>query len=424
MPQTISFEDAWGAVPKPTLSFEDAASLQPISEAEANQTLTPEEQTKVAGAMSWPEAFRSGAKNFPQDALRTGTGLVKTAESITPFGMAKTLYNTAVDPQSAADTLKNIYDHYAGYFSEEGLKNKVANEPAQTLVDVASIALPIKGAKAAPHAPLPKPGAFAREGAELISTGGKRMNEAKKSEVALPVEDVVPSFSGFHARLGEKGIRINKKLHPKTYDAFQEFTNFVRPKGMESAPRPATMLDLHEVRQLAANAAKDVHPGTRSPTPDAMLANELLTTIDEVIAKHPEGETFSKGSNELARGKKSESILRLIEDAKNTTQWDRGDHAGAIRNKINSFLKGPQARFLSKKDVIELKKIKRFGFTEALGGQGSLSPMALAIGRAVEMSTGLPIGSLIVAGRFARDFINTKKPQQLEGMAARIRAGE
>jgi hypothetical protein len=413
--------------PDPGPDFNTLFAPDEISEEEANRTLTAEEQAKVAQpGRTWGEAFSEGLSNVPQDALATGKGLLESAQVLHPLGAARSIYETVTNPQGRWDQIKAIGEHYGNYLSEEGIKENIATRPVGTALDATMLLggpKAVRGASKAPHE-MPMPRGSVREQGELLSTGGKRMNEAKKSDVALPVEDILPSFSGFHARLGEKGIRINKKLHPKTYDAFQEFTNFVRPKGMETSPRPATMLDLHEVKQLAANAAKDVHPGTRKPTPDAMLATELINTIDEVIAKHPEGETFARGSNEYARGMKSQSIMQLLDDAKNTTQWDRGDHAGAIRNKINSFLKSRQARYLTKADIRELKKIKRFGFTEAIGGQGSFSPMAMLIGRTLEGTFGIPFGSLYIVGKMARDTINTNKPKRLENMAARIRAGE
>lgn len=387
-----------------------------IDEAEANRTLTPEEQAKVvAPGRTWGEAWESAKKVAPGELVGILTGASPPMQ-LMQFGLDLM--------QKPKETLDQAKEHYGGYLSEEGLKEKLATQPISSAIEVGSVALPFKGGiRPRPRVgPEPMPRGSIRAQDELIGSGGKNMNTAKKSDVALPPEEIVPSFAGFHARLGEKGIRINKKLHPKTYAAFEDFTNFIRPKGMDNAPRPATMLDLHEVRQLADNAAKDKLPDGR-PSPDAMLANELLATIDEVITKHPDGPQFMQGKGEIARGYKSRGLLDLVEKAKNTTQWDRGDHAGALRNKINTYIR-QNKRFLSKKDLKELRRIKRYGFTEALGGQGSLSPMALAIGRAVEFATGLPYTSLIFAGKIAREAANKRMPQRLERMAERIRAGE
>lgn len=418
--------------PDPVAKGPDFRSLfapDEISELEANRTLTPEEQAKVvrdepsfgAGTkrrmaeyeglsperasakyrQGWADDFREGINilSDPQKRAEVGRGIIDTG------------YNAVRHP---IQTVENISDYYY-------------ENPDAAATDAAFAFMParygVKVLEKASEAPKPMPRGSVRTQEELIGSGGKRMNEAKKSEVALPVEDIIPSFSGFHARLGEKGIRINKKLHPKTYSAFEDFANFVRPKGMDNAPRPATMLDLHEVRQLAANAAKDVHPGTRKPTADAMLANELIKTIDEVIAKHPEGMDFMRGKGEIARGLKSEGIVKMVEDASKTKMWDNGDHANAIRSQINKYLKANE-RYLTKKEIKELKRIKRVGFTELLGKQGSLSPMQLTIGRAVEFMTGLPMGSLIFAGHYARNVANKRMPQRLENMAERIRAGE
>jgi hypothetical protein len=398
-----------------------------ISEEEANRTLTPEEQAKVvpqfgAGTerrMSEyrglsPEAasakYRQGWADTFSNIYDTATDPRKLASAA--GSVAKTGYNAVRHPIETAEKVgSHYYENPDLAFTDAAFAMFPGRQGVQVLEKAVSRKVPDS-----------MPRGSVRDQAELVGTGGGRMNASKKSEAVVPPEEILPAFSGFHTRLGEKGIRINKKLHPKTWDAFQDFTNFVRPKPMQENVRPATVLDLHEVRQQAAIAAKDRHPDGKA-TADSMLANELIKTIDEVIAKHPEGDDFLMGKSELARGLKSEGLLNLVEQAKNTTQWDRGDHAGAIRNKINSYIK-TNKRFLTKKDIKELRHIKRFGFAEALGGQGSLSPMAMAIGRVVESVTGIPPGGLYVAGKLARETVNTSKIKELENMAARIRAGE
>lgn len=304
--------------------------------------------------------------------------------------------------------------------------NYYYENPDAAATDLAFAAFPARYAAKAvektPSASMPR--ASIREEGELYKTGGERMNTAKRSEVPVHVDEVLKGLSGFHARLKEKGIRVSPKLHPKTNEALKEFSYFMRAKPMKQDPEPATMLALHEVRQLAANAAEEIHPKSGRPTPDAMLANELLDTIDEVMANHPEWENFARGKNEISRSLKSQSIMRIGKKARNSTQWDRGDQAGAIRNAVNSFLKSPEARFLTKEDIAELNRIKKYGLTEMVGGQGSLSPMALLIGRGLETMTGLPYGSLYVAGGIARQAANAKKSNMLERMSERIRAGE
>jgi hypothetical protein len=48
----------------------------------------------------------------------------------------------------------------------------------------------------------------------------------------------------------------------------------------------------------------------------------------------------------------------------------------------------------------------------------------MLIGRAMEAMLGIPPGGLYVAGKLARDSINSSKPAQLERMAQRIREGK
>jgi hypothetical protein len=280
------------------------------------------------------------------------------------------------------------------------------------------------------------PKASIRDQAELLSTGGARMNEAKLAEGSVPSEGLRASMSDLNARMQEAAIRPNTKLHPQASQVYGRMLDLVRaPKGdpmMSKMPgyqppklKDATMQELHELRQMAQDVQTNGwNRDLRQATAEGKLGAMMVKTVDDMISKHPAAEQFMVGKGEYARGMKSKSVESLITKASNTTQWDRGDHAGAIRNVVNTFLKSRDARYLSPADIKELRRIKRYGFMDALAGQGSLSPMALTIGRAVEAMTGLPPTSLFFAGKFARDHINTQRPKMLENMAARIRAGE
>jgi hypothetical protein len=271
--------------------------------------------------------------------------------------------------------------------------------------------------------------------AELIGSGGGKMNKAKLMEGSVAHEDLRASMSGLNEGMREATLRPDAKLHPAASDLYGRMLDLVRaPKGdplsgmTKNAPpamKTASMQELHELRQIADDViAKGWNPQLRQATSEGKLGMMMKNTIDEMIAKHPAAQDLMAGKSEYARGMKSKTISGLVDRASKTTMWDRGDHAGAIRNTINTFLKSKDSRFLTQAEVKELRKIKRYGFSDALAGQGSLSPMALTIGRIVEGITGLPQGSLFVAGRMVREGVNARRPAELERMAARIRAGK
>jgi hypothetical protein len=272
--------------------------------------------------------------------------------------------------------------------------------------------------------------------ADLLSSGGKQMNKAKLMEGSVPHEDLRASMTALNTEMAEAAIRPNPKLHPAANDLYGRMLDLVRaPKGdplsgmTKNAPpsmKTASMQELHELRQIADDViAKGYNPQLRQATSEGKLGAMMKGAIDEMIAKHPAAQDLMAGKSEYARGMKSKTISGLVDKASKTTMWDRGDHAGAIRNTINTFLKSKDSRFLTQAEVKELRKIKRYGFADALAGQGSLSPMALTIGRIVEsMVPGMPYGSLFVAGKMVREGVNARRPAELERMAERIRAGK
>jgi hypothetical protein len=273
--------------------------------------------------------------------------------------------------------------------------------------------------------------------ASLLKSGGRQMNVSKQIEGAVDHADLRAAMTNLNSEMKLAALHPNSKLHPAANDLYGRMLDMVRaPKGdplakpgFTNMPAPpmkqASMEELHELRQIADDViGKGWNPATRSATSEGKLGAMMKDTIDEMIAKHPGSDMLMAGKNEYARGMKSKSITNLLDKASKTTQWDRGDHAGAIRNQVNSFLKSKDSRFLSKDDIKELRKIKKYGFTEALGGQGSAAPMALVIGRVLESMFGIPPGGLFIAGKLARDSINSSKPAQLERMAQRIREGK
>jgi hypothetical protein len=329
-----------------------------------------------------------------------------------PFTLPGDVYTGKVDPNSDEGLHRSL--GFAGTFGIRGIGKP---EP-----------------QGAADAKLVKPTSRAAE-ADLLKSGGSKMNKAKLMEGSVAHEDLRTSMSGLNEGMKQAAIRPNAKLHPAANDLYGRMLDLVRaPKGdplsrmTKKAPPPlrtASMHELHELRQIADDViAKGWNPQLRQATSEGKLGAMMKDTIDEMIAKHPAAQDLMAGKSEYARGMKSKTVSGLVDKASKTTQWDRGDHAGAIRNTINTFLKSKDSRFLTQQEVKELRKIKRYGFSDALAGQGSLSPMALTIGRIVEAMTGLPQGSLFVAGRMVREGVNARRPAELERMAERIRAGK
>lgn len=398
-----------------------------VSEAEANRTLTTDEQAKAAqGKRTWGEAFSEGISDT-QNAIDTGKAFLW---GLTPVPAFQRFNRIVSDPKGESDRTRK---HYADFFNEEGLKEKVATNFYGTAAEVSGMAPPMRAARATPKGPIPMPRASVREGPELLKTGGSRRNEAKKSDYAVPPEEVRSTLGGFHDRLAEKAMRIDKNLHPKSAAAFSEFVGLIRGKPADpmsgithtaaTPPEPATLQRLHEIRQRAQEAADDVHPGTRRPTADAAIGMELKKTIDEVIAKHPEGVEFARGTNEIARGLRDREIADAIDSAMQTATWNRGDHATAIRNALRPLYK-KYRHIWPKEDLAILKKAQKFGFlTDTMAGFASKGPGAMTFSRIAETSMLLPPFTLYPVAAAAKHVRNKRIEKLVNQLREQIRAG-
>lgn len=384
------------------------------------------EQEEEPKGMTWGEAWESAKKVAPHDALDTAKGYLM---GLTPIPAFERFNRIITDPKGESDRTRK---HYSDFFTEEGLKEKLATAPISTLAETLGYAIPGGRTKVAPKSTA-MPKASVRDGAELLKTGGARRTEAKKSDYAVPPEDVRATLSDLHGRLSEKAISIHPKLHPKSTAAFNEFVGLIRAKPADpmsgithtSAPKPtpATLQKLHEIRMMAQEAADDVHPGTRRPTQDAMLGIELKKTIDDVIKMHPEGAEFARGTNEIARGLRDREIADAIDSAMQTATWNRGDHATAVRNAVRPLYK-KYRHIWPKEDLAILKKLQKFGLvTDTMAGFASKGPGAMTFSRIAETSIGLLPFSLYPAASAAKHIRNKRIEGLVNQLREQIRAG-
>lgn len=285
----------------------------------------------------------------------------------------------------------------------------------------AAAALPVPPAsrikvapRAAPDRPIeatPMPRASIRSEAELQATGGSRMGAAKKSEATVSPEDMQGALADFNAKLREASLRPHPKLHPKAAAVNEDL--------IAAAQSPQTLEELHYLRQLTDDVAA-------TPGVEGKIGMMMKSAVDSMIAKHPEGSSFKQGTSEFARAMKSKVITDALANAKNSTQYMRGDQAGAIRNAVKPLLdkKFKGGKYWTPGERRALEKVRRFGIEEGLGGLfGSTGAMGLAIGRVAETALGIPPTMAFPAGWALRQSANASKTQALEKVAEMVRAG-
>jgi hypothetical protein len=283
------------------------------------------------------------------------------------------------------------------------------------------------------RAPQPMPSGSVRTTEELKSTGGSRMGDAKKSTVALTPTQAGESLVGMAEKFKEKGLRINPDLHPTAAKVANRLRRLVASGSSDpmsavtgtkpAGPTPATLQDLHELRQLTQDVIDaGLNPATRKPNTEGLMGRIMQQTIDDMIAKHPEGPEFLQGKGEYARGMKAQTIEKALDDASTTSQWASGNQAGAIRNAAAKLYKDKNIRW-TPEEKKQLRKLMRFSLMSPIAGMGSTGPMGFTLGRVVETILGIPPMMGYVAAIPARAANNAGKVSQMGRLSEMVRAG-
>jgi hypothetical protein len=300
----------------------------------------------------------------------------------------------------------------------EGRGERFGRGFAQSLgplgVEFAPLANAPRAARAPAPTPMPRPSV--RSEAELRATGGARIGEAKQSTATVDPGELQQSWGGFTQSLRDAALKIDADLHPTAAR--------IVPKIEEALQQPQSLDDLHILRQKAQAVIEAGVNRNGKPNQEGLIGIKLKSSIDDMIGRHPEGSKFKQGTSEYARAEKSAIITEAIEKAKTTAQWNRGDHAGAIRNAVKPLInnKANKNRW-TKQEAADLRRLTRFGLMEMGGAFGSTGIAGLGLGRAMEVMLGIPPFALFAAGAPLRMGANARRLSQAERIAEKIRAG-
>jgi hypothetical protein len=367
-------------------------------------------------------------QNAPQSAFNTAK---RVAADILPGQHVQTGFALA-QPGGLSNAWEGIKQRFGGW---ENIKRTAEQDPVGLGYDVAGLAA---GGKSLPRAAAPAgamPRAVVRDGAELLSTGGKRMTEAKLNPATVPANDIAGPMQKFRDTLKtEAAIDLDTaELAPALSNRIKRIEGaYAPPKrdpmasltGVKSGAKPP--ISLSELHGHSKGLDKFVNSTGKTEgriNEQGFIALELKKAVDEMIDLHPESGNFKIGKHEFHRGAMNRELEDMLERAKNRSQWKNGDEAGAISAEIGTFLRTKKNRYKFTPEARrKLGLLSRDNKGKLLGAFGSQNIGGFVFGRAAEAAFGVP-GLLAVPGYLARQSRNTRFLQEFQKIQEEIRAG-
>lgn len=418
--------DDWGAyfgsqAPSPPEDF--SAYFQPVEEPKFGSGLQKRMQ-EYAGLSPQEAAskYRAGWADTLSNIYNTVSDPSKLASAV---GSAVSAGANAV--AHPVETAKNI-----GYYYYEN--------PDAAATDLAFAAFPgrqmaAKGMEALTRpASTAMPRASVRSEAELLSTGGNRMKEAKLNPAKVAASDLQAPMQGFRNRLAEDAIELDPQfVSPELMRRVTRLENAYKPTppgamfnitGVEPAAKPpVTLTELHGHRKSLDRFINSTGKTEGKLNEQGVIALNLRDAVNEMIDAHPESTQFKIGTGEYHRGKMSETLSELRTRAEGRAQWRNGDEAGALANEIQMFLKNKKNRYALTPEVRQqLNALSRDNKGRLLGAFGSKTVSGIAAGRLVESALGVP-GALWGPGLIARDARNKRILDTFNRIHESLRAG-
>jgi hypothetical protein len=415
--------------------FADLIAAQK-AEREANATLTPEEQARVAQADE-PE-FGSGLRKRMQEYEGLSPEAASAKYIAGQKGTIRNVYNTVTDPSKLAsvagravkagvnavahpvETAQNIGRHYY-------------ENPDSAVTDAAFAAFParkamgllggdgIKASKGMPRASV-------RDEGELLQTGGARIEEAKLNPAKVDADALHAPMRVFreatnttvieNATVNNIAKRLENAYAPPKAKAMAPMTK-LPPKERP----PVTLTELHGHQQRLDDVINGPGKSEGRINEQGRAAIELKKAVTSMIDNHPESTNFKIGKHEYHRGKMSQSMADLQKRAEGRSMWRNGDEAGALQAEIQQFLRNKKNRYALTPEVRhKLGILSRDNKGKLIGAFGSKNIGGFTFARGVETMFGAP-GIMAIPGHFARQDRNSRIVKEFAKLMEEIRAG-
>lgn len=425
--------------PDPGPNFRSLFAPDEIMEAEANRTLTPEEEAKVALA------------NEPQFGAGTTRRMgeyrgLSPEEASAKYrqGWADTIsnvYNTVTDPSKLGEVAVSAIGAGANAIAHpidtaQRIGNYYYENPDSAVTDLAFAAFPgrqvvEKGASflaKKPSSAMPR--ASVREGPELLKTGGIRMEGAKRNPSKVDKDALIAPLEEFRESTKTTVItspvvsniarRLETAHTPNPPGAMDRITR-VGPK-----PKPdLTLTELHgHTQRLDDFIGKGGKGQDGRINSQGRAAIELKKAIRKMIDNHPDGGDFKIGAGEVHRGKMDQTMGDLLKNAQKRRQWVNGDEAGALAAEVGQFLKNKKNRYAFTPEIRrKLEKLSSDKKGRLVGAFGATNVGGFTFARIAETALGLPPGTGMIAGVPARNARNARLVSEFKKIQEEIRAG-
>jgi hypothetical protein len=370
-------------------------------------------------------------QNAPQSAFNTAK---RVAADILPGQHVQTGFALA-QPGGLSNAWEGLKQRFGGW---ENIKRTAEQDPVGLGYDAVGV---LAGGKSLPRAAAPAgamPRAVVREGAELLSTGGKRMTEAKLNPATVPANDIAGPMQKFRDTLKtEAAIDLDTaELAPALSNRIKRIEGAYAPpkrdpmanvtKREPGANPPISLSELHGHSKGLDKFINSTGKTEGRINEQGFVALELKKAVDEMIDLHPESGTFKIGKHEFHRGAMNREMEDLLERAQGRAQWKNGDQAGALSGEISAFLKAKKNRYKLTPDArSKLGKLSHDSGGRLVGafGLSNNSFGGNVFARGIETAVfGFP-GALAPIGQATRASRNARILQEFQKIQEELRAG-
>jgi hypothetical protein len=284
--------------------------------------------------------------------------------------------------------------------------------------------------------PSPMPRSVVREGAELLSTGGKRMTEAKLNPATVAADAIAGPMQKFRDTLKtEAAIDLNTaELAPALANRIKRIEGAYAPPKADpmssltgvkpGAKPPISLSELHGHSKGLNNFINSTGKTEGRINEQGFIALGLKKAVDEMIDLHPESGKFKIGSHEHHRGAMDRELGELLTRAQRRRQWVNGDEAGALQAEIGQFLNARKNKYKLTPDARrQLGRLSADKKGRLVGAFGATNMGGFTFARGAEMALGMWPGMLAPVGSIARQSRNARILQEFQKIQEELRAG-